>query len=83
MPPHIVFADGGEGCQGVALEAVLSTTLYHYIQVIPGIGLDLEVVPLLAAMPTHSNLCVHTLYIYTAGRNAPSGLRAEGLGCRA
>ena len=49
MQPHIDFADGGEGCQGVAFEAVLSTTLYHYIQVIPGIGLDLEVVPLLDA----------------------------------
>lgn len=43
-PPKMVISEGGGGCAGVELEAVLSTILYHEVRVFPGVGLDLEII---------------------------------------
>ena len=32
FPPRLVIAEGGEGCVGVELEAVLSTELFHEVR---------------------------------------------------
>jgi len=44
LPPQLVISGGGAGCQGVELEAVLSSEQFHGITVFPGIGLDLHVI---------------------------------------
>ena len=43
-PPKMVISEGGGGCAGVELEAVLSADLYHEVRVFPGVGLDMEII---------------------------------------
>jgi len=56
LPPKLVISEGGKGCMGAELEAVLSSDLFHAVQVFAGVGMDLQIIARDSSWDTISEL---------------------------